>query len=498
MPLYKVKVKWGKEVFPDVEVNTDEVPMVFKAQLFALTGVQPDRQKVMLKGVTLKDESWGNLKLKDGATVLLMGSKEELPGEPTEKPVFMEDMTESELATALDLPAGLTNLGNTCYMNATVQCLRTVPELRDVLRNFQGGITLAGSMVPSQSITAALRDLYESMDKTATIPPIILLQVLHMAFPRFAEKSEHGGFEQQDANECWTEVMRMLQQKLPPVSSLATSDPSTEGAVSSNSCNFIDQYFGGTFDVSLKCVESDDEKEAESKENFLQLSCFISQDVKYLHSGLKSRLQETITKYSPTLNRDAQYQKKSVISRLPAYLTIQFVRFYYKEKGSINAKILKDVKFPLRLDAFDLCSKELQQKLMPMRARFKEQEDKLAEETQKDKCKEESKRKSPKLTREEPFSFPDDPGSNNSGYYDLQAVLTHRGRSSSSGHYVSWIKRKGDEWFKCDDDKVSVVTSEEILKLSGGGDWHCAYVLLYGPRILEVEKEEGTEDIEAS
>lgn len=22
----------------------------------------------------------------------------------------------------------------------------------------------------------------------------------------------------------------------------------------------------------------------------------------------------------------------------------------------------------------------------------------------------------------------------------------------------------------------------QILKLSGGGDWHCAYVLVYGPR----------------
>lgn len=33
-------------------------------------------------------------------------------------------------------------------------------------------------------------------------------------------------------------------------------------------------------------------------------------------------------------------------------------------------------------------------------------------------------------------------GSNNSGYYDLQAVLTHQGRSSSSGHYVGWVKRK--------------------------------------------------------
>ena len=62
---------------------------------------------------------------------------------------------------------------------------------------------------------------------------------------------------------------------------------------------------------------------------------------------------------------------QSKISRLPAYLTVQFVRFYYKEKESINAKILKDVKFQLDFDAFELCSPELQQKLTPMRTRFK-------------------------------------------------------------------------------------------------------------------------------
>lgn len=52
--LVSVNVKWGKEKFDAVELNTEEPPMVFKAQLFALTGVQPDRQKVMVKGGTLK------------------------------------------------------------------------------------------------------------------------------------------------------------------------------------------------------------------------------------------------------------------------------------------------------------------------------------------------------------------------------------------------------------------------------------------------------------
>ena len=47
-------MKWGKEKFTDVEANTDEPPVVFKAQLFALSGVPPDRQKVMMKGAVLK------------------------------------------------------------------------------------------------------------------------------------------------------------------------------------------------------------------------------------------------------------------------------------------------------------------------------------------------------------------------------------------------------------------------------------------------------------
>ena len=61
------------------------------------------------------------------------------------------------------------------------------------------------------NMTAALRDLYSTMDKGNNVAPIILLQVLHMAFPRFAERGENGGYQQQDANECWVEVLRMLQ-----------------------------------------------------------------------------------------------------------------------------------------------------------------------------------------------------------------------------------------------------------------------------------------------
>uniref|UniRef100_A0A3B3RTP8 Ubiquitin carboxyl-terminal hydrolase n=1 Tax=Paramormyrops kingsleyae TaxID=1676925 RepID=A0A3B3RTP8_9TELE len=429
------------------ELNTEEPPMVFKAQLFALTGVQPERQKVMVKGGTLKDDEWGNIKLKNGMTLLMMGSADALPEEPAVRPMFVEDMTEEQLASAMELPCGLTNLGNTCYMNATVQCLRSVPELKGSLSRYSGALRSSGANASSQYITAALRDLYESMDKTSSsIPPIMLLQFLHMAFPQFAEKGDQGQYLQQDANECWVQMMRVLQQKLEPeeAETPMESDSASGTTAASAKKNFIDQYFGVEFETTMKCTEADDEDLVKGKENHLQLSCFINQEVKYLATGLRLRLQEEITKLSPSLQRNALYIKSSKISRLPAYLTVQMVRFFYKEKESVNAKVLKGEKTMTSL----------------------------------------------KDVKYEPFSFTDDWGSSNSGYYDLQAVLTHQGRSSSSGHYVAWVKRKEDEWVKFDDDKVSLVAPEDILKLSGGGDWHIAYILLYGPRRLEILPEE--------
>ena len=59
------------------------------------------------------------------------------------------------------------------------------------------------------------------------------------------------------------------------------------------------------------------------------------------------------------------------------------------------------------------------------------------------------------------------------------AVITHKGRSTDEGHYVSWCHSKGKKWLKYDDDVVTTVNLEDILMLKGGGDWHTAYYLIY-------------------
>ena len=75
-----------------------------------------------------------------------------------------------------------------------------------------------------------------------------------------------------------------------------------------------------------RCIESESEPATKSVEKFMQYSCYIDKDVKYLHTGLMSRLQENIEKHSPSLDRNAQYLKTMAVSRLPGYITIQMVR----------------------------------------------------------------------------------------------------------------------------------------------------------------------------
>lgn len=60
-----------------------------------------------------------------------------------------------------------------------------------------------------------MRSVFSQMESGTTVTPILMLQALHMAFPQFSQKGENGTYRQQDANECWSELLKMLQQKLP-------------------------------------------------------------------------------------------------------------------------------------------------------------------------------------------------------------------------------------------------------------------------------------------
>ena len=52
------------------------------------------------------------------------------------------------------------------------------------------------------------------------------------------------------------------------------------------------------------------------------------------------------------------------------------------------------------------------------------------------------------------FEDPEMP-ENKTGWYELVAILTHKGQNADGGHYVAWVQHKGDTWVCFDDDKVT-------------------------------------------
>ncbi|KAJ6824180.1 ubiquitin carboxyl-terminal hydrolase 7-like [Iris pallida] len=157
---------------------------------------------------------------------------------------------------------------------------------------------------------------------------------------------------QQDAEECWTQLMYTLSQ------SLGSSESSDISAS-------VKRLFGVDLVSRIHCAESGEE--SSETESVYALKCHISQDVNHLHEGLKHGLKSELEKVSPSLGRSAVYSKESRISDLPRYLTVQFVRFFWKRESKQKAKILRKVDYPLELDVYDLCSDELRQKLQAPR-----------------------------------------------------------------------------------------------------------------------------------
>ncbi|KAH9943858.1 cysteine proteinase [Amylocystis lapponica] len=488
-----VKIKHAGKVH-DVPLNPDEPPTVFKNSVYQVTGVPTDRMKVMIKGGVLKDDTdWRKVGPKEGQTFMVIGAAGELPKPPSEPVVFLEDMDDAALAEALALPVGLINLGNTCYMNATLQAMRAIPELQTAL---------ASSAPPG--LPATLQNLYTQMGRTTdSITPTGFLTALRAAFPQFAERSRVGP-KGLGGMGCWIQVTNALKD-VPGL-------PGPSSGTVSASARFVDQYMTGEMRRELKCDEAPEEPVTVSAEKVLKIECNISVSTNYMLSGIMAALDGKIEKNSPTLGRTAVYSSKSRLSRLPAYLTVHMMRFAWRQDIQKKAKIMRKVKFPTDFDAFDLATDDLKARMLPVTTKLKQVEsdrrERLKVRRHPGTCGpgRDGSRADPSLgeledesvyrTRESAeldalvhSDLKADVGCSVSGQYELVAIVTHKGAAADAGHYIGFVKKSAlgalqtsaddEDWYKFDDDRVSLFPKEKLATLDGGGEDSSAYVLLY-------------------
>lgn len=494
-----VKIKWLKEEF-DVEFEEGSTVEIFKMQVWSLTRVPVDRQKYLgFPGGVLKDTddlSDKVARLKPGQKVTLMGTAEggELKA-PEEKIVFEEDLTPEEKAKLLKekkaevLPAGIKNLGNTCYMNSTLQCINAVPEIRQALSGYQ--LPSADQRSIDAVLTKQLGTVVEDLTNTTdSITPLQFVMALRQRFPRFAEM-QNGGYMQQDADECLRGLLSVLANTLPTGSS-----------------NRVDELFGFRLKSKLRCLECDEEPPTESEDLQRVMLCHLgtqTEPVTHIHQGVQLSLKEHIEKQSPVLGRNAQYEKTSALESLPPYLVVQFARFGYKSANewagtsASKVKLTRKCAFANNFDLFDCASDEFKKKLSIGRIKRKEQQDlQLA----KEKARHEARLVSSAATAvdddvemkpAEDVMVPEIGGDvYDTGYYELVAIVSHKGRTADGGHYVAWCLKekadgkvvKDDRWACFDDETVSMYNWKDMVGLStdlqgGKADTQIAYINFY-------------------
>ena len=367
----------------------------------------------------------------------------------------------------------------------------------------QFGLSGLGS---STDLTASLRDLYRQMSETQEgFPPILFLNAFRSAFPQFAERSRDGrGYAQQDAEEAWSQIITTLRGKLKKEPQQESGSSSEAGSAKA----FVDEYLGGKFEREEKCndqeaLDAGEKTEKKPDEVFFRLNCHVSStEVKHLSEGVHAALTDTYSKKSPTLGRDTEYTTTSRISRLPRYMPVNFVRFYWKRDVGKKAKILRRVTFPHELDCVEYCTPELREQLLPVRDKIRElrkeetdvqrsrKRQKLMAQGEENDTNRELKAKGPatekdlaneKKNETKPAADGDknaqdetyktdaqieeerstqiqdakravldsvsptmaaDKTANQTGLYELRGVVTHQGASADSGHYTAYVKKE--------------------------------------------------------
>lgn len=500
-------IKHAGKTYP-IKLSENAKGSDLKNEVVSLTNVPIERQKYMVKGGKLNDDVLVSTLIKPKQTVMLLGTPDAgLIHAPAKKQKFLEDKyqpedlhnTSKEHANP-NIPLGLKNLGNTCYANSTLQAIYQIDPIREAVLALDPSTNASNPEdEPHLKLIKELKLVFREMrdKKQPQVFPGTFIMQLRQVYPNFKEIDQATSiYKQQDAEEMFTLLMNSLRIVFPKVMDCSTIEFLTKITDLNNPS-----------DVSYKNDDVD-----------TKLQCHISSSTNFLKNGLQNSLTETLEKNSSITNTNSTFEYSKKITRLPEYLTVQYVRFFWKKSSGKKSKILRKVTFPFQLDVADLLEPEYaakkidtREKLRDVDRRKQEEERELRKQKQTpnssntsldvpsgmtqeefdamDPMELEVLKKSLEESRKEKWAaefkseFPENlsGGENASCLYNLVAIITHKGANSESGHYQSFIKDTDNDevWYKYNDDQVSTLSKEKVELLAGGGESDSALILIY-------------------
>lgn len=368
------------------------------------------------------------------------------------------------LAANLRLPrVGLTNFGNTCYMNSTVQALlATTPLSTYFLEDaFKSSIQRGNWRANSKGVMAELySNLVRSLwkDDVGFIRPTTFRRFCGRALQRF----ESDG-EQQDAKDFLDFLLDCLHEDLnmnwdrTPIRQLTDVEEAKRERMPKlvaaklewtrylhRDYSFVNGLFGGQHLSKLTCRTCG--FTSSTYEAFTSISVEIPTDPRQYANGRFPTLEDCLRSYctEELLNKDEMWNcprcktqreatKRITITRVPNFLIIHFKRF--ASFGSSARKVRIPVDFPL--ENLDLAPYALPPP-GPDESRLIAQN-----------------------YGSEPLRY--DASMTHPYLYDAYAVVRHIGQTMQSGHYITAAKdRARKKWRWYNDTKVSDFNPEDL------------------------------------
>jgi ubiquitin carboxyl-terminal hydrolase 14 len=142
--------------------------------------VPPEKQKILYKGKVIKEDSQlKTLDIPEGSTVMLMrtfslkcSSKS---SRQSKEPCSTKKLWAYFYVIQTVIPFGLVNLGNTCYINSTLQVLVKIPEFRKAVQERKN----MESIGESSALVKGLANVFQQLEVSGqSVKPMSFIQVV--------------------------------------------------------------------------------------------------------------------------------------------------------------------------------------------------------------------------------------------------------------------------------------------------------------------------------